>query len=149
MSMVPVLATGGMYWIRLRYLFERRNSFRRVHNTFSLAFWRLGFIPGIAAHLPDEAVDLHRREVVALAGLEGDAVEIVLGWRACEHVALLPLEEFADIPEVVPGHGVELFAGARQLLVVLGLEVLLLFFVADDILARAKFTRTSGNCGKP
>ena len=135
MSMVPVLATGGMYWIMLEVLLERLDGFRRVHDAFSLALGRLGFIPGVAAHLPDEAVDLHGREVVALAGLIGDSVEIVLGRLAGEHVALLAHEEFADIAEVVPGHGVELFARAGQLLVVLGLEVLLLFLVAEDVLA--------------
>jgi len=45
------------------------------------------------------------------------------------------LEELADVLEVVPGHGVDFFAGAGKLLVVLGLEVLLLFLVAEDVLA--------------
>jgi hypothetical protein len=116
-------------------LFERGDSFRRVDDAFGLAVRRLGFIPGVAAHLPDEAVDLHRREVVALAGLIGDSVEIVFGRSAGEHVALLALEELADVLEVIPGHGIELFAGAGQLLAVLRLEVLLLFVVADDVLA--------------
>jgi hypothetical protein len=86
--------------------------------------------------LPDQAVDLHRREVVALARLEGDSVEVVLRRLAGQHLALLAAEELADILEVVPGHGIELFARAGQLLAVFGLEVLLLLLVADDVLAR-------------
>ena len=70
-----------------------------VHDAFGMSGRSLGFIPDAAAMLPDERVDRARREVVALAGLIGDAVEIVVEHLAGELVALLALEELADMLE--------------------------------------------------
>jgi len=46
----------------------------RIHNPFGLGFGSGRLIPDRAAILPDECIRLHGREVVAFAGLIGDAV---------------------------------------------------------------------------
>ncbi len=85
--------------------------------------------------LPDEGVDLPRDEVVGLAGLIGDPVEVVVERLAGEHLALLAHEELAHLLEHIPIDVVHLLGRAGQLLIVLRLEILLLFLVAEDVRA--------------
>ena len=65
----------------------------------------------------------------------GDAVEIVVERLAGELLALLAHEELADFLERIPVDIVHLLGRAGQFLIVLCLEILLLFVVADDVLA--------------
>ena len=87
-----------------------------------MGLWRLGLVPDVSAVLPDEAVHLHGREVVRLAGLERDSVEVVIQGLAGELFALLALEELAEILELLPVDVVHLLAGAGQLVAELRLE---------------------------
>src|SRR5687767_11048527 len=103
-----------------------------------MALGRLGFVPDIAAILPDEAVDLHGIHVVGLAGLIGDSIEIVIERLAGEHVALLAHEKLAHLLPRVPIGIVHLFGRAGQLLIVLRLEVFLFFLVAKNVGAKVR-----------
>ena len=107
----------------------------RVHDANGVGVGLLRLVPYVAPVLPQELVGRCRKEVVSLADLEFDAIEIVVGRFAGQHVALLTHEEFADIPELIPGDRVHLLGRAGQFVLVLRHEILLLRLVAENILA--------------
>ena len=98
---------------------------------------RLGgcLVPDVAAILPDEGVDLHGREIIALASLVGDAEEIIVGHAIAKLVTLLALEKLADILVPRPVDIRPVFIGAGQLLVELLLVVRRFGGVAEQVLA--------------
>src|SRR5437667_5784938 len=92
-------------------------------------------VPDVGAVLPDEAVDLHGREVVTLPGLVGDPVEIVGERLTGQLVARLPPVELADVAHHRPVGVVHLLGCAGQLVAVPGPERPLLRGVAEDVLS--------------
>ena len=63
---------------------QRRDRDVGIDDADGLALGLHGLVPDAAAVLPDEAVDLHAGEVVALTGLVGDPVEIVVQGLAAQ-----------------------------------------------------------------
>ena len=131
----PGLDHRGHVLEERQVVLERLDGGRRVHHPFGLRVGGLGLVPDVRSVLPDEGVDLHGREVVALARLVGDPVEIVLEGLPGELVTGRPAEELAEVAHHVPVDVVHLLAGARERLAVPGLERGPLALVAEDVLA--------------
>ncbi len=119
-----------------------------IDHALGLAVGCQGLVPDRAAILPDEGVDLHGREVVALTGLVRDAVEVVVGDAVTQGFAGGAAEELADIAEGVPVDVLPVLVGAGQRLAEALLDRRRLALVAEEVLA-VEGDVGVGNCREP